>query len=300
VLRNPSRAVIGSSDLEASARFLAVFDLEVEARGEMPPAASEALYGLPGGAGEWILSAPGAATGGVRLVRTPHPARPAGTFDTRAFALDFYTRDITRSLARAREAGYAAGDVAEHRFGPAIVREAEVHGPDGITVTLLGLDTRRPSRLDREPERLHSEVHSFVWSVTDTDRVAAFWEREAGLRRVTDARFGGTTLSRALGLPEREIAARFLVLTDADDHPIRVQLIEFLVDETIRAIASLPLAAGPFGLAFDVPSLEGAVESLPGARFGAPVAVGSGPGAKGRAVAGAAPGELRFELWEPA
>jgi catechol 2,3-dioxygenase-like lactoylglutathione lyase family enzyme len=296
-LESPTHAVVGVSDPNATARFLEPFGFEVVARGELATATAERLYGLAGPCVEWRLAAPGAERGGVRLVQAPGPARTSGVFDHRAFAIDLFTRDIERSLAVGREAGARCSRIADHRFGPMLVREAEVHGPDGLVVTLLQSGPRRPSRLDAQPDALHSEVHSFVWSVADADEVARFWQERAGFKRVTDFSFGGTTLSIALGLDEREIRARFLVLIDAADHPIRMQLLQFL-DEAASPVAGFPLAPGLHGVAFEVADLDAARAGLVAARFGEVAEVAGGTLGAARAIAGEAPGGLRFELWQ--
>jgi hypothetical protein len=296
-LHNPVHAIVGCSSLEAMAGFLSRFGFDVDGQGELSAEAARALYGLEDATPEWRLATPGASTGWLRLVKTPHAARAVTTFDRRAFAIDLFTRDIERSLVIAGEAGAEHSKVAEHKFGPMIIKEAEVHGPDGFIITLLQLDARRPSVLDQDPERLHSEVHSFVWNVEDSEKIAAFWQEQAGLKKVTDANFGGTTLSVALGIEEREVKARFMVLTDEADKPVRVQLIEFLGEEG-KQVPGFPLAAGLFGLAFEVASLDEAKAALAGVSFGEPITVDSGVCAKSKAVACVAPGHLRFELWQ--
>jgi hypothetical protein len=296
-LESPTHAVIGCSDLGATAGFLTPFGFAVEARGSLPAAAARSLYGADGAAAEWRLAVPGVPRGYLRLVETRLAARPATTFDPRPFAIDLFTRDVQRSLAVARSGGARCSPIAEHKFGPIVVREAQAHGPDGLVVTLLELAKRRPSVLDAREDLLHSEVHSFVYSVRDSDAAAPFWQERIGLAKVTDAKFGGTSLSVSLGLPEREIAARFLVFTDEGDHPVRVQFLEFL-GEGGTPLPSFPLHPGLHALAFEVGSLAEAMRALDGASFGEPVAAGGGVLGAARAVTASAPGDLRFELWE--
>jgi catechol 2,3-dioxygenase-like lactoylglutathione lyase family enzyme len=176
------------------------------------------------------------------------------------------------------------------------VREAEVHGPDHLILTLLQVDKRRPSLLDAEPDRLHSEVHSFVYSVREADRCIAFWQA-CGLKKVTDAPFGGTTLAIALGLPPREIRSRFVVFVDEADKPVRVQLLEFL-GEGGELIPDWPLAGGLHAVAFEVEELEAACAALPTARFGDVVEYESAILGRARAVTGVGPGDQRFQIWQ--
>jgi catechol 2,3-dioxygenase-like lactoylglutathione lyase family enzyme len=297
MLSNPSHVVVGCRDLGASARFLSVFGFEVTARGTLAAEAASALYGLDGAAEEWRLAVPGAATGWLRLVAAARTARAVSPFDLRAFAIDLFTRDVAQSIRLATEAGFECSKVAEHRYGPVLVREAKVHGHDHLILRLLQVGGQRPSRLDTQPERLHSEVHSFVYSVYDADRCAAFWQEACGLERVTDTRFGGTALSITLGLAEREIAARLVVFTDAADRPVRVRLLEFL-GERGKLVDDWPLAGGLHAAGFEVADLAAAMRSLAGARFGEPMACESAVFGPARAVTGVAPGAQRFELWQ--
>jgi catechol 2,3-dioxygenase-like lactoylglutathione lyase family enzyme len=297
MLSNPSHAVVGCRDLAATARFLSAFGFEATARGTLAADVTRALYGLDDSAEEWRLAVPGAATGWLRLVAAGRAGRPASVFDARAFAIDLFTRDVAASVRLAEEAGFAHSKVVEHRLGPAVVREARIQGPDRVILTLLQVSSRQPSLLDAQPDRLHSEVQGFVYSVYDADRCAAFWQETCGLRRATDLRLGGTALSVTLGLAEREIPARSVVFTDAADQPVRVQLLEFL-DEGGRLVDDWPLASGLFAVGFEVTDLEAEMRALPAARFGAPVSCVSAALGASRAVTGVAPGAQRFELWQ--
>jgi hypothetical protein len=297
MLSNPSHAVVGCCNLAATARFLSVFGFDVTSRGTLAAGAARSLYGLEDAAEEWRVAAPGAETGWLRLIATGRASRPASVFDPRAFAIDVFTRDLAASLRLAAEAGFPHSKAVEQRLGPVVVREARVQGPDRLILTLHQLDGRRPSLLDEKPARLHSEVHSFVYSVYDTDRCATFWQEACGLERVTDVRVGGTGFALTLGLVERVIAARLVLFTDAGDRPVRVQLLEFL-GEGGKLVDDWPLAGGVHGVGFEVADLDAAMRELASVRFGEPVKCESAGLGPARAVTGVAPGAQRFELWE--
>jgi hypothetical protein len=217
-------------------------------------------------------------------------------FDLRAFAVDVLTADVAASVRLVTEAGYAHSRVVEHRHGLAVAREARVQGPDRLVLTLRQAEGRQP-RPDAPPAGPASEAQGFTYSVHDADRCAAFWQEACGHRRVSDVRIGGTALSATLGLAEREISARSLVLTDAADRPLRIALLEFL-GEGGRLVDDWPLAGGLFAAAFEVSDLDASMQALPAVRFGSPASGVSAALGLARAVTGVAPGALRLELWE--
>jgi catechol 2,3-dioxygenase-like lactoylglutathione lyase family enzyme len=297
MLPSPDHAVIGVSDPDRSVDFLRLLGFAEVASGELDGEAAAGLYGLEESAHETVLQVPGARRGYLRLVTTPNPPRQALPLDSRAFAIDLFSSDIEESLRVAEEAGLHASPIVTHQFGPISIREVEVRGPDGIVVTLLESEARRPTILDREPDRLHSEVHAWVWSVKGIDRLLPFWLERAGQEKLTDAVLETPDLGALLGVPDREIKARLVVLGDADAHPIRLEMIEFLGEPAVDQ-PSFPLAAGLHAPAFRVEDLDGACRKLEGAQFGPIVALDTAVHKEARAVSAVAPGDLRFELWE--
>lgn len=297
MLPSPSHVVVGATDLEQTSEFLRLFGCEAGERGTLPVEAAGELYGLEGEAEEAVLATPGAERGWIRLVATPRSPRRFAPLDSRAFAIDFFTTDLDRSLALAAEAGHHASPVATHQFGPLTIREVEIRGPDELIVTLLETPARRPSILDREPERLHSEVHAFVWSAEGIDGLLPFWLDDLGLEKITDATFASPDMGKVLGVPDRQIEARLAVFCDADAAPIRLELIEFL-GEPAASHPSLPLHGGLHAPAFTVDDWEAALGSLGAAELGRTVELDTPlhPGA--RAATAVAPGGLRFEIWQ--
>lgn len=297
-LASPTHAVIGCTDLAVSLEFVHRFGFTRVERGVLPVAAARALYGLDTELDEAVARVPGAERGWLRLVATPEPARKVGALDNRAFAIDLFSTDLAASLEIAATGGWPTTPVATHEFGPLVIREVETYGPDELILTLLETTARKPTVLDRDHRRLHSELHALVWSVQDADRHLAFWQQEAGLAKVTDAVLGGEQLGATLGLGEgRSVQARLIVLCDEAERPARFELIEFL-GESAADHPTWPLAAGLHAGAFHVDDLETALAGLPQARRGEIVAFDSAlhPGA--RAVCAHSPGGICFELWQ--
>ena len=296
-LPSPSHAVVGCSDMQASVEFLRHFGFGEPSASILPPAASLALYGLETATGEATMKMPAADLGYLRLVETPNSKHTFDNLDNRAFAIDLFTTDLDRSVTQAGDHGYHTSAVATHQFGPISIREVEIKGPDDLIVTLLESAARKPTLLDREPDRLHSEIHALVWSVKDIDRLLPFWIEAVGHQILTDAVFDSPDMGAVLGVPDRRIEARLAVFADADALPIRLELIEFL-GEPAADHPTFPLAAGLHGPAFEVEDLDVACSRLEGAELGKIVEVDTPLHPRARAVTAAAPGNLRFEIWD--
>ncbi len=292
MLKSPSHAVVGCTDLETTAHFLAHFGLEAESAAELSAGAAAELYGLEGAAAQRVLRTHGAGQGWVRLVRTPHGARHPGPYDARPIAIDFYTRDIRRSIEISRQAGAEIRDLVEYALGPIEVKEVEVVGPDHLVVVFIEVNKLRPSVLDHDPERLHSEIHSIVFSVRDTDAALPFWTEAAGLETLIDSRIEGPMISRLMALPRENVPVRFTLLCDGDSAPARFEMLEF-VDDPGAEQPTMPLAAGLHAPGFTVADLDQAMAALSAADFGTVVEAGNT-----RAVSALAPGGVRFELWQ--
>lgn len=296
-LRSPRHAVVGASDLGAMIAFLERLGFERAGTGRLPADAAAALYGLDGEAAEAELRMPGAEQGGIRLVATPHAAGEHHVFARGPHAIDLYTSDMKRSLATAAEAGARCGEAASYRVGPLELIEAKAVGPDGFAVVFLQVARRRPSLLDREPGRLHSEVHSLVFTVESISEALPFWKERAGLQVFLDATIVEPAVCAFMGLPRRDVPIRLAMLADADSRPARLELLEFPKDPGPQ-IPSSPLHAGLHAAAFEVASVDAARERLGEAAFGPVVTVDTPLHARSRAATALAPGGVRFELWE--
>ncbi|MCP3956433.1 MAG: hypothetical protein GY719_01130 [bacterium] len=292
MLSSPSHVVIGCSDLEKTERFLRHFGFEGEAGPELSAETAAALYGLDGPARQRVLRTPGADFGWARLVATPHGAREAGPYDARPIAIDFYTRDIHRSIEISRSADAEICQLVEFSLGPLEIQEVEVVGPDHLMVVFIGVNKLRPSVLDRDPDRLHSEIHSVVFSVQSAEASLPFWTETAGLQTLIDAPIKGPIISELMGLPRPDVPVRFALMCDDDSNPARFELLEFYEDPG-AAQPTWPLAAGLHAPAFDVDDLDAVMAGLTGAELGTVVEV-----EQARAVSAVAPGGVRFEVWQ--
>lgn len=298
MLPSPIDVVVGASDLEAAAEFLILFGFEKGPAGDLPADAARALYGIEGPVDELVMAAPGAPRGRARLVTTPNPARLYAPFDARAFAIDLFTANMDKSVELAVGAGYHSSPITDHNFGPVTIREVEITGPDKLIVTLLEPSAgRRPCILDDDPERLHSEVHAFVWSDTDLDRHIGYWT-DRGLQTLMDVVMETPGLGALVGAPDEDVKLRLTVFADEPDaRPIRVEFVEF-VGKPSTPQPTLPLAAGLHAPAFEFEDLDAVMGKLAPAEIGEIVSVDTAVHPKTRAATAVTPGGHRFEIWE--
>lgn len=293
-LESPHHVVLGASDPGAAAAFFRALGFESGGPEGLSSVAARALYGLDQATSQQWLRMPGAERGGLRIVATPHPPAACGPYDHQPQAIDLYTTDMARSLEAARRAGARGREPLSYRVGTLEVAEGKAVGPDGVPVIFLRLSRRRPSLLDREPGRLHSEVHAFVRAVASLDRALGFWRDRAGLNVMMDATLRDPNVTGVMQLPRRDAPVRIAILVDAETRPVRLELIEFPEDRG-SAVPPRPLRAGLHGPAFEVASIEAARRAWPEVEVGEAVAVG-----EGRAAAALEPGGVPFELWERA
>jgi hypothetical protein len=224
VLGSPIGAVVGATDVEASAAFLADFDLAVVGRGS---------YGVDLASAE---------RGRVRVVPAP-PGSTRGPYDGGLAALDFYTRSVDgRPSVRID-------------LGPLVMHQARVTGPDGLPVVLIEANHRRPSRLDTT-DAVYSEAHSLVWVVPDVGESVAFFVG-AGLALAFDLPLESPAVSEVMGLPETS-PVRMAMVSDAALSPMRLELFGFPGRSTPPAPA-VPVAGGAWP-AFEVEDLDAALD----------------------------------------
>lgn len=297
LLESPSHAVVGTADLARSCQFLETFGFVRTAQAEIDAQHAWHLYGLDGPTSVARLAVPGAERGWIRLVETPHPPRAHGPYDHRPVAVDLYTRDIDQSIALARSAGATVGRLVGYEVGPLVLREVETRDADGLDLVFIEVNRRRPSVLDHDPERLHSEVHSIVFSVPSAERSLETWRDRAGLDVLVDAPIRGPVISELMDLPRPGVPIRFVLLCDDDARPARLETIEFPEDEG-ATFASRPLHAGLHAVGFEVASLDTARQVLAPARFEPATAFDDPFHGRARAVAGTTVDGLAFELWE--
>jgi len=298
MLPSPIDVVVGASDMKAATRFLELFGFEKGPSAELPADTAKVLYGIGSAVGELALAVPGAPRGRVRLVTTPNPPRDFAPFDARPFAIDLFTNDMDRSVALAVDAGHHSSPITDHHFGPVTIREVEITGPDKLVVTLLEPSAgRRACVLDDDPDRLHSEVHAFVWSDTHLDDHIPYWT-ERGFQTLMDVVLETPGLGALVGAPDEDVKLRLTVFADEPDaRPIRVEFVEF-VGKSSTPQPSLPLAAGLHAPAFEFDDLDAVVSGLAPAEIGEIVAVDTAVHPKMRAATAVTPGGHRFEIWE--
>jgi hypothetical protein len=297
MLASPSHAVIGARSPGPMVEFLVGLGFEQASRGTLPAPAASALYGLEGEVAEVRLAVPGAASGWLRVVETPHPAPHAGPFDRGPHAIDLYTRDMARSLELAARGGGKVGEVGRYQVGPIAIAESKVIGPEGLAVVFLEASRRRPSVLDTHPDRLHSELHSVVFAVDRVEEALPFFRDEAGLGPYLDATVREPAVARFMNLPRPDTPLRLVMLADARMSPSRLELLEFPEDPG-RSHETGVLRAGLHAACFCVPDLDAARAALGGARFGSEASLDTPVHGAARAVAGAAPGGVPLELWQ--
>jgi len=294
---SPIDVVVGASDTAAAAEFLILFGFEKGPSGTLQADAAKALYGVDGEVEELVMAVPAAPRGRVRLVATPNAARSYAPFDARPFAIDLFTSDMDKSVELAVGAGFHSSPITDHHFGPLTIREVEITGPDKLIVTLLEPSAgRRPCVLDDDPDRLHSEVHAFVWSDTDLDKHIGYWT-DRGLQTLMDVVMETPGLGALVGAPDEDVKLRLTVFADEPDaRPIRVEFVEF-VGKPSTPQPTLPLAAGLHAPAFEFDDLDAALPGLAPAEIGEIVAVDTPLHPKMRAATAVTPGGHRFEVW---
>lgn len=290
----PTHAVIGTTDLERTIAFLEPFGFRLAWRATLGEGAAGVLYGLDEATEEAALVAPGSTRGWLRLVRTPHPAPATDTFSLGGHAIDLYGRDVERSRAVAEAAGASCGPIGRYRMGPLAVEELKCVGPDHLTLVVIAVDRRRPSLLDTDASRLHSEVHAAVWTVADTDEALPFWREQAGLQILFDVTVREPEVAKFMGLPRPDTRLRLAVLADADGGAPRFEMIAF-PDDPGAALPQWPLRAGLHALGAESDDLAATVAALPAVRWGAVADLGAGA----LAVTGEAPGGVRLEVRAP-
>lgn len=234
----PFEVVVGTTDPAATAAFFGAMGFEEVAPGS--------------------LRVPGAASGGIALERAEEPGEPPVPFSLGPSAIDVYTRSIDEASELLAATGASLGKIGELNLGPLNLRQRRVLGPDHLPVVLVETESRRSSILDRDPDRLCSEVHSVVWGVADLDA-----ERQWFVARNCAASpafgFEAPGVSDLLDLPRSPVPARMCMISDDYVGPIRLELMEFPEDPGRRR-PGRPVA-GIWGLRSEAMSAPGKLVS---------------------------------------
>jgi hypothetical protein len=298
MLNSPTHCIVGASHLDAACRFLSVFGFNTRTDDLLSWEASATLYGLNGPARQATMRPRGPnGFSWIRVVETPQHAPAVGPYDHGPHAIDLYTRDIVRSVAMARSAGAECGEIAHYAVGPLQIAEAKVVGPSHIVLVFIQVDRRRPSLLDHDEERLHSDLHSAVWTVPSIDAIKAFWTRGLGFTQLLDARIVDPKVASFMQLPRPDSPLRLLVVADAAQRPARVEFIEFPEDQGEPAPVDRPMPAGLYALGFTSSDLGADMSGLPDLSWSAVVPARMA-GSPHQVVTGVAPGGVRVELWQ--
>ena len=277
MLASPLGAVVAVRDTDEASPFFARLGMAETGRGSLPP-------GLYGTAGRYVDLA-AAERGRVRLVEVAGEPAPRQPLDAGLAALDFYSRDLARSLAQLDAAHDAPVRID---LGPLVMHQVRLTGPDTLPVVLIDASSRRPSLLDTDDEALHSEAHSMVWVVPDIAEAAGFWT-SAGLALAFDIPVSSPAVAEVMRLPRPDVPVRMAMLSDDAVRPMRLELFAFPDDGGAPADPALrPGTAWP---AFEVTSLEDAL-ALPWVDRGPVVDV-----AGRRTARCVAPGGVVAELW---
>ena len=235
-------AVLGASDLDATAAFLGALGFAAGPIRDLPVDVGTALYGLDRPSRELTMTAAGRAVGAVRVVHTEIAAPAPDPYRRGGHALDLYTTDIERSGEVSRAAGAAVGPLADYDFGPVHLRQSQATGPDGIPVVFVEIAHRLPSALDEQPDLLHSELHSVVWAVDDIEAATGFWTDVVGLELRSRFPITEPAVPAFMGLP-RPTPLVMAVLTGPGAAAPRMELLAY-EGEPGRYVPVAPLVPG--------------------------------------------------------
>ncbi len=207
--------------------------------------------------------------GAVRVQAAPEGPSTRPPYITGGQALDLYTRDLTRSLEVVDAAGLERGPAVTYAFGPMTLGQVQVQGPDGLPIVLVEIAHRLPSVLDQDDGRLHSQLHSVVWSVEDLDAATQFFGGPAGLEVRATFPLDAPEVSRFMQLPRRT-PLQMSVLANRAARPPRFELLAYdaavVPPEERGRCPGHPLTAGAILPVFVTPDLDSAEALLPGRR----------------------------------
>lgn len=298
ILRSPDHVLIGSNHPETQATFWTAMGFEVINRTTLCAELAR-VYGAAEGSPEITLAVPGAAAGGIRIIGVQHEPVTMGPWDQGPFAVDLYTLDMDRSLALAVDAGATHRGRMVYEFGTMRLEEGKTTGPDGVRLVFISNSTRRPSVLDLDADRLHSEVHSIVNIVASVDTFSSGWRDGAGLTVLGDAMIASPGLADLMELP-KVVSARMGLYCDAAITPIRYEALEFIGLEASDAsvlVPQWPLRPGqPLGVFIvEATAFNDALFALDSNGFTMDGDV-TLPGSGIRVAMGVDPSGIRFEL----
>lgn len=235
------------------------FGMQLVRRREGDDAELAAVWDLPAGAiaDQALLETPGAARGGLHLVRFTTPGEPvragATATDLVPKSIDVEVRDI-----QARHAELVA---AGHEFRSKIGRLEtdgrllfEVHMPahDRLNVVLL----EEPADPAPVSPRGYAVAPQIVLVTPDNPRESAFFQALLDLETISHHHFTGPEIERVVGLP----AGAGLDITILGDPRVRFGRLELVQYEGVRSRnlypRAVPPARGMLSVTYAVPDLE--------------------------------------------
>jgi hypothetical protein len=304
----PDYAVIGATDIERMALFLASLGMYPGRRWAVDAASAATLYGLPSATEVLELSSP-FSTRRLRIVGTPNAAEPFAPLRSGPYGLDFFSRDIGTTVAMTRAAGghnysdlvpygdevdlMGSGEAGKNAPDPDKVNyEILFQGPDELTVYVT--DVAR-SENDTSPvlaehaDIVNSELIMACWVIEEPDRERAFWEGEAQFQTLYDG-FAGNDAMVALMYHPRPTPLRCNVISGRP-RGTQIELMSY-PEERLTGQSTWPLRGGLFAVGVEVDQLDDAVAALHSVNFSATT---TGPDGT-RFATGTTPAGVRIEL----
>lgn len=206
-------AVVACRDLDRSVGFhAAAFDFDVLER------TSDAA----------LLGVSGVETGRLRLVAAHNAARhlpDPQIWDIGPRLLGMYSRDLSSTAEKVTQAGGQVRPIVSYPYRGGTLTECVALGTDGLWWTLPQV---RPGHLpsparERNPDRLHGELHSAVIVVGDHHAAVDFFARAGGMTVLFDGVLAGQPIEVMIGMPVGA-TLRLSFLTAADRAPARLEL----------------------------------------------------------------------------
>jgi hypothetical protein len=187
-----------------------------------------------------VMGVPGVETGRIRLV--PAAADPGlpppEIWEIGPRLLGIYASDLARSQEQIRAAGGWAGPIIGYELerikprlykpgGPTYPVEILARGADDLILTIPGYPERYPTpALEREPDRVHSELHSGVVVVEDVDQALAVFHEAGGMELILDVVVGGPEVEELCVLPPGG-SLRIGFVAGEGRAPGRIELLQF-------------------------------------------------------------------------
>ncbi len=249
LMESVTSAVLGVTDFGPHIDlFCGELGFEVANEGVVREADAARLWGDGVGDVETrLLTAAGARTGRIHLLKVADPVAPAEhphTLDLGLAGLNLYTRDIEASHDRLVAVGHpwtTAPSTYEVPLGDTVVSVTEgfCFGPDGVDVVFVQpANARGTEAWSADPLRPYTELTSVVCHVPDFEAELRFWGPEGlGLSARYDVTFSSPGLEAMAELPEGTVL-RLAFVTGAGGGTTRIEMIH--VADNVRGVDRRP------------------------------------------------------------